>query len=117
MLSTKSRLLTRLPGAINRISMVFSGSRPAAGQTSGTQQQRDEAARGILLIGGERQRQQIGRGIERRAPQRSESLFGHGSFVGWNRKPALRDVKQTLRSPLVASRIVQHALRQTIGVQ
>ena len=57
------------------------------------QQQRDETARGFLFIGGERQRQQIGRRIERRAPQRSESLFGHGSFVGWNRKPALRDVK------------------------
>ena len=33
--STKSRLLTRLPGAKKRVSMVLAGSRPVAGQTSG----------------------------------------------------------------------------------
>ena len=33
--STKSRLLTRLPGAKNRISIVFAGCRPVAGHTRG----------------------------------------------------------------------------------
>ncbi len=81
------------------------------------QQQRDEAAGLVRLIGGEGQGQQIGRRVERRAPQRREGLLGHRRFVRRNGKAALGDVKQSLRGAPVAARIVQHALRHAIRVQ
>ena len=81
------------------------------------QQQRDEAARLLLLIRRERQRQQILGRTQRRGPQRRERLLRHRGLVGGNGKPAFGDVKQSLRGAPVAARIVQHALRQAVGIQ
>ena len=117
MLSTKSRLLTRLPGAMKRISMVFAGSLPGGRTNQRPQQQRDEAARRLLPVRRERQRQQILGRLQGRGPQCRERLLGHRRLVGRNRKPALGDVKQPLRGAPVAARIVQHALRQAVGIQ
>ncbi len=50
-------------------------------------------------------------------PQRRESLLRNRDFVGRHRQAAFGDVKQTLRGALVALRIVQHALRDAIGLQ
>ena len=117
MLSTKSRLLTRLPGARNRISMDFAGSLPAAGQTRGrsssdTKQRTcsswSDVKGSVIRSDG---------WTERRGPQRRERTLRNGDLVGGNRKPAFGDVKQTLRGALVALGIVQHALRHTVRIQ
>ena len=59
MVSTKSRLLTRLPGAKNRISIVFPAVKPGtSGQTMGRISSETKHSAGRGLRGGERKAQQ-----------------------------------------------------------
>ena len=115
--STKSRLLTRLPGAKKRISMVFCGSRSVAGQTIGRSSSETNSRTGSLLIGREGQRQQIWRRPERRRQQCGKSLLGNRQLVGRNRQAPFDNVKNSLRGAPVALGIVQDALRHAIGLQ
>ncbi len=118
MLSTKSRLLTRLPGAKKRISIVFSGVKPGHFRADErAEQQRDETFRRLRLRGGERQAQQVARRIEGEAQHFCEDRLGHADLVVGNRQAAFGDVKNALGRAAVAARVVQHALFHAIGTE
>ena len=68
--STKSRLLTRPPGAKKRISIVFPASQPGtAGQTIGRSSSETNVADRLRPVGGERQGKHLARRFERPAEQ------------------------------------------------
>ncbi len=81
------------------------------------QQERYEQPDLLLLIGRERQRQHVFRRMQRHPQQGREGLFGNGDLVGWNGQSAFDDMEDALRGAAVALGIVQHALRNAIGVQ
>ena len=119
MLSTKSRLLTRLPGAKKRISIVFAGSRAGRGANQRPQQQRHEdraRSRSGRAVNGKAQH--VGRRTQARrpaAPRRQPS--GTAILSCGTGKPAFGDVKDALRRAAVALRVVQHALRSAVRLQ
>ena len=103
MLSTKSRLLTRLPGAKNRISMFFSGFEARNLRADDrAQQQRNEHPRFLWLTGGERQGQQVfGRG-KCLAQKTGEDVFGYGLLVAGDGQATLGDMEGALGRAAVA---------------
>ncbi len=79
------------------------------------QQQRDKTFRRLRLRGGERQRHQFARRIEREREHFGEGDFRHAELVIGNRQAAFGDVENSLRRAPVAARIVQHALLDAVG--
>src|ERR1700737_3680256 len=112
MLSTKSRLLTRLPGAKNRISIDLSGVKPGtSGQTIGRKSSETKQPACLLCaeVNGRR------------------NSSGGGSNAGWSIQPATRfatltlssatgDVEKAFRRPAIVFRVVQHTLLDAIRI-
>ncbi len=117
MLSTKSRLLTRLPGAKKRISIDFSSMNPGtAGQTIGPEQQAKRnipPASACVEVNGSRNNSRGG--CKRQLQQPRKNVFGTASLSSGMGKSAFGHVKNALRRAAVIRRIMQHALAQAIG--
>ena len=69
-----------------------------------------EALRRRRSGGSERETEQLGRRRERRREQPAKHRRGHGFFVIRDGQAALGDMKDALRCPAVAARIVEYAL-------
>ena len=104
MLSTKSRLLTRLPGSEETDSIDFFGVKPGtSGQTSGrsSSETKHSAGFGCVDVNGSRI---ISRGgLKREREHFAERAFGHADFVVRNRQAAFGDVENSLRRAAVAA--------------
>ena len=102
MLSTKSRLLTRLAGAKNRVSMRFCRTVAARRRNERTQQQADEEVGLLFLIGGKGQRENVFRRLERSFQQAGEGDFRNADLIGGDGKAAFHDVEDPLCGAAVA---------------
>ena len=98
MISTKSRLLTRFPGAKKRISMDFSARRRDFGADDGTQEERDEdfGLVGLVEFGGEGEVEEFARGMEGVAEEVGERGDGDGFFVAGDGQATLGDVEDAV---------------------
>ena len=99
---------------LHRFLLGETGNRRA---NDGPQQQRDETFRRLRLRRGERQLHDFARRRQREREQLGERRFRHAQFVVGNRQAALGDVENSRRRAPVAARIVQHAVRDAVGIQ
>src|SRR5258708_37513462 len=107
MLSTKSRLLTRLPGAKKRISIVFSEVKPGtSGQTIGrsSSDTKHSAGCGCLAVNGKRNHARGG--VKVRTSNFEKAGLGDASCWAVTRHPPVADRKRPLGVGAVARGIV-----------
>ena len=115
--STKSRLLTRLPGAKNRTSIDFCGQTPGtSGQTIGRNSSDTNVRTGVFSRT-KRQRQRFDRRLHRAAKQLRKDMFRHRFLVTRDRQSTLGHMERPLRRSPIAPRIVQNPVENPVGRQ
>ena len=117
MLSTKSRLLTRLPGTKKRTSMLFCGVKPGtSGQTTGRSSSETKHSAGCAWVAVNGRRINERGGFNARLSILPKTGFRHADLVVGNGQAAFGHVKNALGRAAVAARIVQHTLFDPVGI-
>jgi len=81
-----------------------------------TEKEGDPAGGAIGLAGGVREGHERGGRLERGGPESGEGGFGDGGLVGGHGESALGDMEQTLGDAAIGDGVVEHALRDAIGL-
>ena len=113
----KSRLLTRLPGTKNRISIDFSELNPGtSGLTIGRSSNETKHSACFSCAEVKGKRSNSGGGANAPLEHSTCGSFWHADFIFRHGQPSFSDVENPLRCSAVAFWVVQHPLPDPIGI-